>query len=164
MKLFAVVLALALPIGVGRVKMLMAHFASVYQMMPTFPAVRFEDGTIFNPYSDDGWVPDDCKAHLDGGRLLRDALLRSESMNVPTTCVFGYGQRTLVELVVRREADGSFKALQEVYDDAGDDAVTEGSAVLDRADIHPVQQRHGALYADKDVQRRLRYELLERRR
>lgn len=85
-------------------------------------------------------------------------------MNIPTTCVFGYGQRTLVELVVRRERAGSLKAVQEIFDEAGDDAVIEGSAVLDRAEIHPVQQRHGALYADKDVQRRLRYELLERRR
>lgn len=156
--------ALGLPIGMARVKKLMSHFASVYQLFPTFPSVRLEGGGPFEPYADDGWVATECRGHLAQGRSFRDALARSERMNVPTTCVFGYGQRTLVELVVRRERDGSLKAVQELFDEAGDDAVIEGSAVLDRADIHPVQQRHGALYADKDVQRRLRYELLERRR
>ncbi len=156
--------ALSLPIGVARVKKLMSHFPSVYQMMPAFPSIRFENGDVFFPYDDDSWLPDDCKTFLADGRTFRKSLRDTERMEIPTTCVFGYGQRTLVELVVRRERDGSLKALQEIFDDAGDDAVMEASAVLDRAEIHPVQQRHGALYTDKDVQRRLRYELLERRR
>jgi len=66
------------------------------------------------------------------GRTFRETLAASERHPVPTTCVFGYGQRTLVEVRVRREHDGTFKVLDEIFDDAGDDAVTEASAVLDR--------------------------------
>jgi hypothetical protein len=37
------------------------------------------------------------------------------------------------------------------------------SALISVQLLHPVRQRHGALFTDPDVQRRLRYELVERR-
>ena len=37
--------------------------------------------------------------------------------------------------------------------------IPETSAVLERAEIHPVQQHHGSLYADNDVKMRLKLEL-----
>jgi len=156
--------ALSLPIGASRIRRIMLRFASIYQLMPTDSSIRFEDGKIFAPFSEDDWIPAECRSNLPAAIAFREALARTERSSVPTTCVFGYGQRTLVEMRVRREADGGLKVLNEVFEDAGDDSVIEASAVLDRAEIHPVQQRHGALYSDKDVQRRLRYELLERAR
>jgi pimeloyl-ACP methyl ester carboxylesterase len=156
--------ALAVPIGAARIRRMMLHFPSVYQLLPTHSTIRLESGEIFLPFSDDGWLPAEFRSHLPTGRSFRATLESTERSGVPTTCVFGYGQRTLVEMRVRREPDGSFKVIEEIFDEAGDDAVTESSAVLDRAEIHPVRQRHGALYGDQDVQRRLRYELLERPR
>ena len=156
--------ALAVPIGAARIRRMMLNFETTYQLLPTDPTIRLEDGEIFRPFSDDGWLPVECRRHLPTGCAFRERLAATERNSVPTTCVFGYGQRTLVEIRVRRERDGGFKILEESFDEVGDDAVTESSAVLDRAEIHPVRQRHGALYGDKDVQRRLRYELLERPR
>jgi hypothetical protein len=48
-----------------------------------------------------------------------------------------------------------------VEDEEGDNNVPVHSGILDGADIHPVQQSHGALYADNDVKYRLRLELLK---
>ena len=41
----------------------------------------------------------------------------------------------------------------------GDNRVPEYSAILDGSDVHPIQQGHGSLYVDNDVQARLKVEL-----
>jgi pSer/pThr/pTyr-binding forkhead associated (FHA) protein len=156
--------ALAFPIGGSRIRRMMQHFPSVYQLLPTYTSIRLDDGSTFLPYADDQWLSAEFRPMLESGRSFRKELTATERATVPTTCVFGYGQRTLAGITVSRERDGTLKLLDEQFENAGDDSVTENSAVLDRAEIHPVRQRHGALYADKDVQRRLRYELLERHR
>ena len=85
----------------------------------------------------------------------------SPQPRVPTLCVFGYGQPTTSKVIVDRRPTG-LEMVRCEEAPTGDGTVPEESAVLDGADIHPVRQRHGALFGDADVQRRLRYELVER--
>jgi pSer/pThr/pTyr-binding forkhead associated (FHA) protein len=153
-----------LPLAADRIREVIRRFASTYQLLPTYPAIIRTDRRTFRPLEDDAWLPKPLRAHLSAARDFVTALEATAGMTVPTTCVFGYGQSTLKEMEVRMGRGGHVEVVRQVFDDAGDDAVVEASAVLERAEIHPVFQRHGALYADRDVQRRLRFELVERNR
>jgi hypothetical protein len=70
------------------------------------------------------------------------------------TSVFGYGRRTLAKVTLRRDATGRAELVSEEYSRNGDGTVLESSAVRDRSAIHPVDQEHGVLHADRDVLRR----------
>jgi len=59
-----------------------------------------------------------------------------------------------------------WKGTQFLQERGGDSTVPQESAILRGAEIHPVQQYHGALYTDNDVKMRLKlelYQLLEQR-
>ena len=79
---------------------------------------------------------------------------------MPTTCIFGYGQKTVDRIKLHRNPDG--RLAQSVYESKtnGDGSVPENSAILDGADFHPVRQLHGVLFVDNDVKMRLRLELI----
>lgn len=80
--------------------------------------------------------------------------------SVPTTCIFGYGLGTVDKISVMRQPDGSIASAKHLSGQNGDDSVPQNSAILEGADIHPVQQHHGALFVDNDVKMRLRLELI----
>ena len=84
------------------------------------------------------------------------------STSVQTLCVFGYGLKTPVRLVVERDGLEGWKQARLEVEELGDDTIPQESAVLEGAEIHPVQQHHGVLYTDADVRMRLRLELVGR--
>jgi len=81
------------------------------------------------------------------------------STSVSTTCIFGYGQKTVDQIKLNRSSDE--RITQSVYESKanGDGSVPENSAILEGADFHPVHQLHGVLFVDNDVKMRLRLEL-----
>lgn len=79
--------------------------------------------------SEDSWLGDPHRQLLKQAREFRQEL--GTKLSVPSVCIFGYGLKTIPEV----------------------------SAVLPGAEIHPVQQQHGALYVDNDVRMRLKLEL-----
>ena len=78
---------------------------------------------------------------------------------MPAVSIFGYGQKTITDLRVTRDADGRWRTVDFGIAATGDDAVPQHSAVLPGSEIHPVRQNHGALYVDNDVKMRLKLEL-----
>jgi hypothetical protein len=79
---------------------------------------------------------------------------------VPSVCVFGYGFKTITTAKVERDADGLCHKAELGFTTRGDGMIPESSAVsLPRSEIHPVGQRHGALYGNNDVKMRLKLEL-----
>lgn len=155
-----------LPFGLAlhKVRKLVMRFPSFYQLLPAFPAVHFDTGEAFMPLaSEPDWLAPEYRAPLEGAAAFRRLLDFSEAnLSVPSTCIFGYNQKTLASMTVTRERSGSLRPIAEQQSLAGDGMVTESSAVLTDSEIHPVIQQHGALYSDADVLRRLRYELIER--
>ncbi len=149
------------PFGIARekVRMLVLSAPSTYQVFPRYPCVFDVRGQPVDILADDSWLAPERRMFLKGAVEFFAAL--SPRPTVPTLCIFGYGQPTTSKVIVDHGAAG----LQMVrFEEAptGDGTVPEESAVLEGADIHPVRQRHGALFGDGDVQRRLRYELVER--
>ena len=145
------------------VKSVVSGFPSLYQLLPDYAAAELVDGREFAPLADDGWLPAKQRRHLETALEFRRELEAStRQLSIPHTSIFGYGQNTLARLRLNCNKRGTITLNQTFFESSGDAAVLEHSAVLDHSDIHPVRQQHGALYADHDVQRRLRFELLER--
>jgi len=94
---------------------------------------------------------------LRAGRQFRQELGRRSS--VPTISIFGYGLKTLSGVTLKRDANGKMHDIAFQTENAGDSTVLEKSAVLEKTDIHPVQQYHGSLFVDNDVKMRLKVEL-----
>jgi pimeloyl-ACP methyl ester carboxylesterase len=156
-----------LPFGLpsSRVKNVVCGFASLYQLLPMYDASFLQDGREFAPFSDDDWAPSEYRHHLETAVAFRRELDQDGGrLSIPHTCIFGYGQSTLARLRLQRDNRGSLTLNEQFFETTGDVAVLESSAALDGAEIHPVCQQHGALYADQDVRRRLQFELLERPR
>jgi pSer/pThr/pTyr-binding forkhead associated (FHA) protein len=157
-----------LPFGLplGKMQRALLGFPAFYQLLPALPAAELEEGTPFLPFeSDHDWLEPQQQGHLEAAAAVRRLLdARPPTELVPTTCIFGYRQKTLERIRIRRERSGRIRITSEDYSKNGDGSVVERSAVLDDAAIHPVVQQHGALYSDPDVLRRLRFELLERKR
>jgi hypothetical protein len=107
---------------------------------------------------DDGWLATEQKALWQVARDFKRELGLSTS--VPTTCIFGYGQKTVDRIKLYRNPDE--KITQSLYEAKanGDGSVPENSAILEGADFHPVRQQHGILFVDNDVKMRLRLELI----
>jgi pimeloyl-ACP methyl ester carboxylesterase len=156
-----------LPFGIGlkRIQRLLLSFPSYYELFPALPLVEFEDGSPFLPFeADPGWLPRDRRGELERAAHVRRVLNAQKRLPVPATCIFGFDQKTLSRLVVRRQRDGTIAQVAETRNRCGDGQVPEESAVLEGAEVQPVRQQHGVLYSDRDFKRRLRYELLERPR
>ncbi len=107
--------------------------------------------------NDDTWLPMAQRAMLRDARDFRQAL--GTTVTVPSTSIFGYGLKTHMKLAVKRHDDGVWLDLKFDLAARGDDTIPDWSAVLDQSDVHPVKQRHGALYVDNDVKMRLKVEL-----
>jgi pSer/pThr/pTyr-binding forkhead associated (FHA) protein len=156
-----------LPFGIGlrRIQRLLLSFPSYYELFPALPLVELEDGSPFLPFeADPDWLPRDRRGELERAARVRRLLDAKKRLPVPATCIFGFDQKTLSRLVVRRERGGSIALVSETRNRCGDGQVPEESAVLEGAEVQPVRQQHGVLYSDRDFQRRLRYELVERPR
>jgi hypothetical protein len=82
------------------------------------------------------------------------------STSIPTTCIFGYGQKTVDHIKLHRNPEE--RIAQSLFQSRtnGDGSVPENSAILEGADFHPVHQLHGVLFVDSDVKMRLRLELI----
>jgi hypothetical protein len=148
-----------LPFGIGdeRLRRVMAHFPSSYQILPIYPSVFDQKGQRIDLLRDDSWLPESQRPYL---RLARD--FRRElgfRSSVPCVSIFGYGYETAVRAQIERRPDGRWRRVSLVNEVAGDLSVPAGSAVLQNSEIHPVYQEHGALYVDNDVRMRLKVEL-----
>ncbi len=145
-----------------RVSNVALTFDSFYQLLPSFPVATFEDGNPFSPLTHPEWLEPQFRPGLEAALQFQGELSMHPS-DMKTTCIFGYGQKTLDKITVRYEK-GKIILKDSFYETHGDGIVTERSAVLGSSEIHPINQQHGTLFSDPDVLRRIRYELMERKR
>jgi pSer/pThr/pTyr-binding forkhead associated (FHA) protein len=147
-----------LPLGVknARWREQLATFPSWYQILPTGSCVSDGDAPL-DVLGDDTWVLPRHRPLLHDARRFRQELGTHSS--VPAVCIFGYGVKTVSGASVERSRGGEIVRADLRYTDDGDGMIPQHSAILPGAEIHPVRQRHGALYVDDDVRMRLRLEL-----
>ena len=144
----------------ARFQQVVASFPSVYQSLPAYECVVDAKGEPIDFWGDDSWLPEDRRPYLKDAADFFAEL--GTSTSVPAVCVFGYGMKTPVRLVVERRGATGWEAARLELADNGDDTIPQDSAIVEGADIHPVQQHHGVLYTDADVRMRLRLELVGR--
>lgn len=149
-----------LPFGLmgERLRKVISTFETSYQILPVYSCGVDQFGQPYNFMKDDSWLSENQKSLWQTAREFKKEL--GTGTSVPTTCIFGYGQKTVDRIKLNRKPDGSFS--NSVYESKanGDGSVPENSAVLDGVDFHPVHQLHGALFVDNDVKMRLRLELI----
>jgi pSer/pThr/pTyr-binding forkhead associated (FHA) protein len=149
-----------LPFGLmgETLRKVISTFHTSYQILPVYACGVDQFGQSYNFMKDDGWLAPEQKALWQAARDFKRELGLTTS--VPTTCIFGYGQKTVDRIKLHRNPDE--KITQSVYESKsnGDGSVPENSAILDGADFHPVHQLHGVLFVDNDVKMRLRLELI----
>jgi len=155
-----------LPFGLlgEKIREVVASLPSAYQLLPVYSCIADVDGEPINILADEVWVAEEHRPLLRGARSFWREL--GEASSVPTVCIFGYGLRTITKVVIKRGRRGVWKGTQFLQERGGDSTVPQESAILRGAEIHPVQQYHGALYTDNDVKMRLKlelYQLLEQR-
>lgn len=155
-----------LPFGIAmrKLKRFSLQFPSFHQLLPEYPVAELENGQPFLPlevFPD--WLDKEYRPHLEAAKAMR-RLLRSHEAGipVPNTCIFGYNQKTVERLVLRQERSGQVNLVSVEHSKHGDGTVIEKSTVMPGSEIHPVTQQHGALHSDRDVLRRLKFELVER--
>ncbi|MEM1261009.1 MAG: FHA domain-containing protein [Pseudomonadota bacterium] len=150
-----------LPLGLGQKRLheALLTMPSAYQLVPPYPVVFDRDGNHINIYEDTSWMKAEYRHLLESGREFHAEI--GSTVNVPTTCIFGYGVKTVTRLIVQeRDADG-WKKVRLLLKPAGDNRVVDKYGFLEGADIHPVRQQHGSLWTDNDVKMRLKLELLQ---
>jgi pimeloyl-ACP methyl ester carboxylesterase len=149
-----------LPFGLmgEKLRRVISTFETSYQILPVYACGMDQFGQGFNFMKDDAWLAPEQKPLWQAAREFKREL--GTTTSVPTTCIFGYGQKTVDRIKLLRKPDGTLS--NSVYESRanGDGSVPENSAVLDGADFHPVHQMHGALFVDNDVKMRLRLELI----
>lgn len=147
-----------LPLGLMnlRLREMLATFPSWYQILPTDGCISSQQAPL-DVLTDESWLPEPNRPLLRDAREFRRELGGRSS--VPTTCVFGYGIKTITEAAVERNSGGTLHKADLVVSENGDGTIPVTSAVLKGAEIHPVRQHHGSLYVDKDVRMRLKLEL-----
>lgn len=149
-----------LPFGLmgETLRKVISTFYTSYQILPVYACGMDQFGQPYNFMKDDGWLAPEQKPLWQAARDFKRELGLTTS--VATTCIFGYGQKTVDRIKLHRNADE--KITQSVYESRanGDGSVPENSAILDGADFHPVHQQHGILFVDNDVKMRLRLELI----
>lgn len=149
-----------LPFGImgETLRKVISTFHTSYQILPVYACGVDQFGQPYNFMKDDGWLAPDQKPLWQVARDFKRELGLSTS--VPTTCIFGYGQKTVDRIKLHRDPQEKIK--QSVYESRtnGDGSVPENSAILEGADFHPVHQQHGILFVDNDVKMRLRLELI----
>lgn len=149
-----------LPFGLmgETLRSVISTFYTSYQILPVYHCGVDQFGQPYNFMKDDGWLDDAQKPLWQAARDFKREL--GTSTSVPTTCIFGYGQKTVDEIKLHRNPDGKFSNSVYISKQNGDGSVPENSAVLSGADFHPVRQQHGSLFVDNDVKMRLRLELI----
>lgn len=120
-----------------------ATFPSTYQLLPSYSCVSDNEGTDMDVLADDSWLPTTQRQMLAPAKELQREL--SPHSLVPSVSIFGYGMKTITNVKVKREANGSFN-VQPVVEAKGDSTVPERSAMLHGSEIHPVRQ-----YQDRAV-------------
>jgi hypothetical protein len=140
----------------SRLRDVVASYPSWYQILPTYPFVSDQRADLA-VLSDDSWLGDPHRQLLRSARDFRQEL--GTKVSVPSVCIFGYGLKTITGAKVEREPMGKCHSADLLVTKQGDGTIPETSAVLPGAEIHPVQQQHGALYVDNDVRMRLKLEL-----
>ena len=149
-----------LPFGIlgERLRKVMSTFETSYQILPVYSCGMDQFGQSFNFMKEDAWLTEEQKPLWQAAREFKREL--GVKTSIPTTCIFGYGQKTVDRIKLLRKPDGRLS--NSVYETRanGDGSVPENSAVLEGADFHPVHQLHGVLFVDNDVKMRLRLELI----
>jgi len=148
-----------LPFGImgERLRQIVITWPTSYQILPDYPVGRDQHGKEINFMEDISWVEPAQQALMEQGRAFRREL--SASARIPSVCIFGYGIKTIAEVLVRRDDAGDIQNIDYVAKDIGDSSVLEESAFLPGSEIHPVHQHHGSLFVDNDVKMRLKLEL-----
>ena len=149
-----------LPFGIlgETLRNVIATYPTAYQILPVYACGTNQDGTLFNFMQDNSWLNEEQWALWKLAREFKKELGMQTS--VPTTCIFGYGHKTINEIKLYRNEDGSFANSTYISEESGDTSVPQNSAILEGVDIHPVHQHHGALFVDNDVKMRLKLELI----
>jgi len=149
-----------LPFGImgEALRKVISTFYTSYQILPVYDCGVDQFGKPYNFMKDDGWLAPEQLSLWQTAREFKRELGLSTS--IPTTCIFGYGQKTVDRIKLNRNTDN--RIVQSVYESKtnGDGSVPENSAILEGADFHPVHQLHGVLFVDNDVKMRLRLELI----
>jgi pSer/pThr/pTyr-binding forkhead associated (FHA) protein len=149
-----------LPFGImgETLRKVIATFPTAYQILPVYACGKDQGGRPFNFMQDNTWLSEEQWPLWELAREFKKELGMQTS--VPTTCIFGYGHKTIDEIKLYRNEDGSFSNSAYLSTTTGDDSVPQNSSILEGADIHPVHQHHGALFVDNDVKMRLKLELI----
>jgi len=149
-----------LPFGIlgETLRKVIATYPTAYQILPVYACGINQDGTHFNFMHDNSWLTEEQWSLWELAREFKKELGMQTS--VPTTCIFGYGHKTIDEIKLYRNVDGSFANSTYISGETGDTSVPQNSAILEGVDIHPVHQHHGALFVDNDVKMRLKLELI----
>jgi len=134
-----------------------ATYPSAYQILPDYACGISQDGKPFNFLQDKSWLAEEQWPLWQIARDFKREL--GTKTSVPTTCIFGYGHKTIAEIKLYQNEDGSFENSAYLSEKSGDDSVPQNSSILEGADIHPVHQHHGALFVDNDVKMRLKLAL-----
>jgi pSer/pThr/pTyr-binding forkhead associated (FHA) protein len=150
-----------LPLGIGRKGLheALLSMPSAYQLLPQYPAAYGPNGKLIDLHKDTSWAKPAYRHLVRGAREFHEEI--GKSISVPTTCIFGYGVKTVTRIQVDELGADGWKKVRFVLEHAGDNRVAERYSYLDGADIHPVKQYHGCLWNDNDVKMRIRLELLK---
>jgi pSer/pThr/pTyr-binding forkhead associated (FHA) protein len=148
-----------LPFGLlgERLREVLITFPSMYQLLPTYACVIDQDGKYINLLENEFWLPEAQRPLLQMARDFRREL--GDTSSVPAVSIFGYGIKTVTQVLVNRDKSGTWKSANLTTETSGDNRIPESSGVLRGTEIHPVEQHHGALYVDNDVKMRLKMEL-----
>jgi pSer/pThr/pTyr-binding forkhead associated (FHA) protein len=149
-----------LPFGImgETLRKVIATYPTAYQILPVYACGRDQNKKPFNFMKNKSWLAEEQWPLWELAREFKKELGMKTS--VPTTCIFGYGHKTIDEINLYRNEDGSFSNFAYLTRATGDDSVPQNSSILEGADIHPVHQHHGALFVDNDVKMRLKLELI----
>ena len=149
-----------LPFGImgETLRHVIATYPTAYQILPVYACGINQDGTSFNFMHNNSWLNEEQWPLWELARDFKKELGMQTS--VPTTCIFGYGHKTIDKIKLYRNEDGSFANSTYISGETGDTSVPQNSAILEGVDIHPVHQHHGALFVDNDVKMRLKLELI----
>jgi pimeloyl-ACP methyl ester carboxylesterase len=148
-----------LPFGImgERLRQIILTFPSNYQIIPIYDVGTDQHGSKINFLKDESWIAPEYLPLLRQGRKFRREL--GGLQGFPYVSIFGYGMKTVSNVVLSRDANGGIQKVDYVNGTAGDDSILEQSAFLQGSEIHPVRQHHGALFVDNDVKMRLKLEL-----
>jgi pSer/pThr/pTyr-binding forkhead associated (FHA) protein len=148
-----------LPFGIlaERLRDLVLSHPGAHQLLPSYACGNDQTGQPVDWLNDATWLPEKAQPLLkNAAEFWREMRPRPA---VPALCIFGYGLKTVASVRLERGPDGVAQKVDVVRDTVGDGTVPELSAVMEGAEIHPVEQYHGSLHVDNDVKKRLKVEL-----